>query len=147
MAGDKNKNSYTLMLSYASNFRPNTSQSTKKEEEENQAKANNGRAKNFNKEISEYQEAENFEVNYNYNLNYNYAPEAQNGDPSGQFYISRSTIQEPSSTKSKLFKSGTSFFNKVTFKDSRPQTGFVDMTQTQTTFNPNQGRSLLKSAQ
>jgi len=133
------------MLSYASNFRPKTSQATKEEEE------SRGRNKNFNKEINEYQEVDNCEVNYNYNLNYNYAPSAQGSDPHGQFYVSRSTILEPSSTKSKMLKSGNSFFgsgNKVSFKDSRPgTTGFVDMTQTQTTFNPNQGRSLLKSAQ
>lgn len=136
------------MLSYASNFRPTTSQSTKPED---QNQINRGLAKGFNQQINEYQEVDNCEVNYNYNLNYNYAPEAQGTDPNGQFYISRSTIHEPSSTKSKMFKSGNSFFggngNKVSFQDSRPQTGYVGMTQTQTTFNPNQGRSLLKSAQ
>ena len=123
MINEKNKSSYTLMLAFASNFRPE-----KPKPYHNQGKAHDPipkeeQEKEFANELAHYDETANYEVNFNYNLNYNYAHELQDRDPKASFYVQKpSAPNDMNSTKGsfrdkhKMTRTGSSF-NKVTFQE------------------------------
>lgn len=130
---EKNKNSHTLMLSYASNFRPEKPKSAYTNGTADANELKNGDLKaNFAQELAEYEGVANLQVNFDYNLNYNYANELQDQNFRSSFYVNKQgeSRNELGSAKgglrdkTKMNKTGSSF-NKVTFQEpeiSRPAT-------------------------
>jgi hypothetical protein len=111
-----------MMLSYASNFRPNQRGSTNRDglSSENRPRTTTNQEE-IQSQLNKFEEAAASEVNYKYDPNYNYFPELQNQDENSTFYMMKNNEKSekaPSrgNLKSPMSKTGSSF-NKVKFRD------------------------------
>ena len=110
-----------MMLSNATNFKNEKPKSTTDQEEQDKRKAD---SENFNKQLKEYQEISNLEINSNYNLNFNYAPGFLDKDFRSSFYLSKTVSPKDTNSlksslkdKEKLMMKTSESFNKVSFKE------------------------------
>jgi hypothetical protein len=144
------QNKYTMMLSYATNFRndkkslASTMYSTKEESKKQSLPDPMKRASEqdeFNAEISRFEDGVNSGINYKYNPAFNYAPELQNSDDSSTFFkkknevalaINRTTSK--SSMRSPLSKTASSF-KGVKFRDDVDEKGPLTMKRAETSQN------------
>jgi len=154
MVNDKSKNSFALLLAYASNFRPDKSRNNQYAQEQ---QAGNEKKKEdqkvFTDQIKEFQQADNLAVNPKYNFNYNYFNDLPEDDPQALFYLQnrphtnqgvKSTLRD---NKNPMARTAGSFYNsnsKVTFKEPLRSTSEVE--QINPAFFPNFGRNELRSA-
>lgn len=157
VVNDKSKNSFALLLSYASNFRSDKLKDKKYAQEQqagNEKKKED--QKHFTEHIKEFQQIDNLAVNPQYNFNYNYISELPNDDPEAMFYLNAPAFQMTSTKssfkdKSQMSRTAGSFYNgnsnsnsKVTFKEPLRATSEID--RRNPAFQSNFGRDSLRSA-
>jgi hypothetical protein len=117
---NNSQNKYTMMLSYATNFRSekksfaNTMYSSQEQTKKESAPTTMNRAsvqEQFNADINKFEEAANSEINYKYNPTFNYEPELQNQDDHSTFYRKPDTATSgtKSSLKSPMSRTAQSF--------------------------------------